>query len=177
MKSMGSRLLKAAIGLFASGMIWAGSAPEAFAQTPLLSYAAKFKCGIRTVDVGVVRGVYETTINIHNPHFVQLIIRKKAVIALPQRATPRPPSALRNHLLLPDYALGMDCIDIRNLFATPPVGFIEGYVVIYTARAQPVDVVSNITGRPRTGTNPDASIYDVSTIALERVTPINVVAP
>jgi hypothetical protein len=71
----------------------------------------------------------------------------------------------------------MDCRDIRELFDTPPTGFIEGYVVILSARTRFLDVVSNITARPRTGINADFTIYDVTSVALERVTPINVVEP
>lgn len=121
MKYMERRLLKAAIGLFVSGMVWAGSAPETFAQTALLSYAAKFVCGTRTIEQAVVRGVYETSVNIHNPHLFQVAFRKKAVIALPQRSPPGKISPFRNELLLADEALGVDCVDIRNLFV-PPAG-------------------------------------------------------
>ena len=177
MKSMGSRLLKAVIGLFASGMIWAGSAPEASAQTALLAYSAKFVCGTRTTELGVVRGVYETSVNIHNPHFRQAPFKKKAVIALPQRSPPGRISAFKNEVLLPDEALGVDCIDIRNLFVPPAAGFIEGFLVIYIVPGLPLDVVGVNTARNRIGTNPDTFIYDATSISVERVTPIQTVAP
>ncbi len=177
MKSMERRLLKAAIGLFVSGMVWAGSAQEASAQTALLAYSAKFVCGTRGAEVGVVRGVYETSVNIHNPHFTQAAFKKKAVIALPQRSPPGRISAFKNELLLADQARGVDCVDIRNLFAPPAGGFIEGFLVIYVDPKLPLDVVGVYTARERLGSNPDFAQYDAKSIAVERVTPIQTVAP
>lgn len=177
MKSMGRRLLIAATGLFASGMIWAGSASETFAQTPLLSYSAKFVCGTRIFEQAVVRGVYETSVNIHNPHFVQVAFRKKAVIALPQRSVFGRISGFRHEILLADRARGVDCVDIRNLFVPPAGGFIEGFLVIYADPNLQLDVVAVYTARERLGTSADVAQYDAKSIAVERVPPIRVVEP
>jgi len=177
MKSMGRRLLKTAIGLFASGMIWAGSAPATFAQTALLSYSAKYVCGTRTLEQAVVRGVYETSINIHNPHFVQVSFQKKAVIALPQRLPFGRISPFKNERFLADQARGVDCVDIRNLFVPPATGFIEGFLVIYVDPRLPLDVVGVYTARERIGSSADFPQYDAKSIAVERVTPIQTVAP
>src|SRR5439155_13614388 len=104
---------------------------EVKAQTALLSYAAKFVCGSRAApDRSVVTGLYETSVNIHNPHFTQVVARKKAVIALPQSSPPGPISKLVDELLLPDGAIGVNCKDIRALFTPAPAGFIEGFVVV-----------------------------------------------
>ncbi|MGQ0484999.1 MAG: hypothetical protein ACT4SY_06565, partial [Hyphomicrobiales bacterium] len=171
MKSTRRRLLIAATGLFASGIMWTGSAHEAFAQTTLLSYSAKFVCGTRTFEQAVVRGVYETSVNIHNPHFVQVKFQKKAVIAKPQRSPPGPISPFKNELLLADQARGVDCVDIRNLFVPAiPVGvFIEGFLVIYIDPRLPLDVVAVYTARERVGTSADFAQYDSKSIAVERV--------
>jgi hypothetical protein len=37
---------------------------EARAQTPLLSYAVKFVCGASSTDEAVVKGFYQTSVNI-----------------------------------------------------------------------------------------------------------------
>ena len=150
-------------------------AEESSAQTQQLAYSAKFVCGIRTGDVGVVRGTYETTINVHNPHFVTVQFQKKAVIALPERSARGKISQIRVESLKPDEAMGVDCRDIRGLFSPAPVSFIEGFLVIYIPRQ--IDVVGVYTARERNGTSADAAIYDASSIAVERVTPIAVQPP
>src|SRR5262245_6878036 len=66
---------------------------EARAQTQLLSYAAKFVCGGSSTDEAVVKGFYQTSVNIHNPHFSRVDAQKKAVIALPPSLPPGPISA------------------------------------------------------------------------------------
>ena len=146
---------------------------EAHAQTALLSYAAKFVCGSRTLpDSSVVTGFYETSVNIHNPHFSRVVARKKAVIALPQSAPPGPISKPVNEPLRSDGAVGVNCDDIRALFAPPATGFIEGFLVVYVPAATPIDVVDVITARHNAGTDPD-----VETINVYVVQPIRVTAP
>jgi len=145
---------------------------EAHAQTALLSYAAKFVCGPRAADSSVVRGTYETSVNIHNPHFSRIVARKKAVIALPQSAPPGPISKPVNEPLQADGAVGVNCKDIRDLFAPPATGFIEGFLVVYVPAATPIDVVDVITARHNAGTDPD-----VETINVYVVQPIRVTAP
>jgi hypothetical protein len=134
--------------------------------TQLLSYAAKFVCGERGSDRGVVRGRYETSVNIHNPHYVEVVAQKKAVIAWPQSAPPGPISKFVREQLRPDGAVGVDCRDIRALF-DPPVGgaFIEGFLVVLTPRARQLDVTSVITARHRAGADPDVEsimVYEVN---------------
>ena len=60
------------------------------ALPPFMSYAAKFVCGVQTNDVDVVRGVYATTINVHNPQAtISVTYFKKTVIALPESSKAR----------------------------------------------------------------------------------------
>jgi hypothetical protein len=142
------------------------------AQTPLLSYAAKFVCGTRTIDSSVVTGLYETTVNIHNPQFRVVIAQKKAVIALPQSLPPGKISNLVQESFGADGALGVNCRDIRFLFVPPAPGFIEGFLVVYVPAATPLDVVDVITARHRAGADPD-----VESINVYEVHPIAVTAP
>lgn len=73
--------------------------------------------------------------------------------------------------------MGVDCRDIRGLFSPTPVpAFIEGFVVIYIPQRQ-IDVVGVYTARERNGTSADTAIYDATSIAVERVTPISVQRP
>jgi hypothetical protein len=157
---------------------------EVQAQQQLFAYSAKFVCGTRPIDAvggsNVVRGRYATTINIHNPRFQVVPFRKKAVIALPQRARePGRISEFVNERLPPDGALGVDCPDIRALFpgvALP--AFIEGFLVLYIPVPFELDVVGVYTARhrPLPGT-PDTSQYDVESIDVETFAPKRVPGP
>jgi hypothetical protein len=52
---------------------------------PFASYSAKFSCGPQAADKDVVKGVYATSINIHNPQAQTTVnFFKKAVIANPE---------------------------------------------------------------------------------------------
>ena len=147
---------------------------QAQAQTAQISYAAKFVCGPRTTDSSVVRGQYETTVNIHNPHLVTIQFRKKAVLALPQSSPPGPISNFVQEVLAPDQALGVNCRDIRILFAPVAVpAFIEGFLVIYIDANRPIDVVEVHTARHR-GVAADGSL-DVESIDTRQVDPLRVV--
>lgn len=172
MRRICRRLLDIGIALAMVGTGAVFTAKDASAQNQFRAYSAKFVCGVRGNDIGVVKGLYETSVNIHNPHFSPIQFQKKAVIALPQRAEPGPISALVPETLQPDGALGVDCTDIRKLFSPAPAGFIEGFLVIYLpTSAIELDVVGVYTARDRSGTP-----SDVDTIAVERV-PSLVVSP
>lgn len=104
-----------------------------------ISYAVKFTCGKRDKDILVVRGLYETSINIHNPHYMPsngVIFYKKAVQARAQRSPLGRISKKVSEQLPPDRALCVDCRDIRNLFALDPAAveanldYFEGFLVI-----------------------------------------------
>ena len=151
-------------------------APQAQAQTPVLSYAAKFVCGTRTsFDYSVVKGLYETSVNIHNPHFATVQFRKKAVIAWPQSSPPGPISNIVQEVLQSDQALGVNCPDIRRLFVPSAAGFIEGFLVLYVPDNTPFDVVEVHTAR-HSGTVTDGS-RDVESIDTREVNPQRVIMP
>jgi hypothetical protein len=174
MKSIGRHLLMLGLAFTMTGPL---AANHAAAQATQLAYSCKFVCGTRTIELGVVRGIYETSCNVHNPQFVPVIFKKKAVIALPERTQPRGPiSPLRTEQLAPDQAFGVDCRDVRGLFAPVALpAFFEGFAVLYSPVE--LDVVGVYTAKQRIGTNPDAAIYDATSIDVQPVTPIRVTVP
>jgi hypothetical protein len=138
-------------------------------------YAAKFLCGeLRQTDrEGPVQpGRYSTAINVHNPHHIPVVLRKKAILLYdgehPEKAKERPLPPVKQECpvvreLRPDYGLEIDCPDIRDVLLRDAAGnpgpqapvFIKGWVVIETMTIQPLDVVAvytteSVTGEPTT---------------------------
>ena len=114
---------------------------SAFAQTQIrfVEYSAKFLCGVVDVQspaAAVRPGIYETSINIHNPQLPvtplpSVTFVKKVVVALPEGEKPIPPSQFRRDVLQADFAEQVDCKIIRGMLG--PAGaapFIEGFVVL-----------------------------------------------
>jgi hypothetical protein len=135
-------------GVFATIVLLLGSA-SAFAQAvpvpvpvpyTFVEYSAKFLCGVvdaREPVAGARPGVYETSINIHNPQlpFVtplpSVTFFKKVVLALREGEEPSPPSWFHIDSLKADYADRVDCRVIRAILNQPvPAPFIEGFVVL-----------------------------------------------
>jgi hypothetical protein len=135
---------------------------SAFAQTQIrfVEYSAKFLCG--TVDVqapaaaAVRPGIYETSINIHNPQLPvtplpSVTFVKKVVLALPEGEKPVPPSQFRRDVLQADFAEQVNCKIIRGMLG--PAGaapFVEGFVVLIVfpaplATSHELDVVGVYT--------------------------------
>jgi hypothetical protein len=118
-----------------------GSA-SAFAQTQIrfVEYSAKFLCGVvdaKAPGAAAVRpGIYETSINIHNPQLPlnplpSVLFVKKVVLALPEGENQVPPSSFRRDVLQADFAEHVNCKVIRDMLG--PAGaapFIEGFVVL-----------------------------------------------
>lgn len=110
------------------------------AQIRFVEYSAKFLCGVveqqAPVGAAVRPGIYDTSINIHNPQLptqplLSVTFVKKAVVALPEGEKPVPPSPFRRDILQADFAEQVDCRIIRAMLG--PAGgaqFIEGYVVL-----------------------------------------------
>jgi len=137
---------------------------------PFLSYAAKFVCGPQKTDADVVRGMYATDINIHNPQ-AKTTVRffKKAVIPGTKPADIK----YFGDSLTPDGVEQVQCADILKLLGGQITAdqHIEGFVVlevppIATATAPaPVelDVVGKYTARPFDS--------DVQSLGIVRVPP------
>ena len=125
-----------------------------FAQAVAITqYNAKFLCG----DAGPVvprfalrPGIYATSLNIHNPNSVPVTLLKKAVLALPQGVTPQPPGEFQQEIIQSDFALGVDCLNIRALVpGGSSLPFFEGFVVIQIpSSSAPLDVVAVYTTSP-----------------------------
>lgn len=128
-------------GVFATIVLLLGPA-SAFAQAPIrfVEYSAKFLCGVveakEPAGAAVRPGIYETSINIHNPQLPvtplpSVTFVKKAVLALREGERPTPPSGFRRDVLQADFAEQVDCKVIRSILG--PAGaapFIEGFVVL-----------------------------------------------
>jgi len=158
-----------------------------------ISYAAKFVCNAEGTDDSVMSGKYRTVVNIHNPHNLlddqrlptRAVFSKKVVLAQPQGKDPLPPSCHQLEGLPADYALAVNCANIKTLLALsglPTTGLLEGFVVIEVGPhgievpvTPTLDVVTVYTARPRTGIDPDVRIYDVRDLEVERVLPTDII--
>jgi hypothetical protein len=147
-------------------------------------YAAKFLCGILKVsgrEGPVEPGSYATAINIHNPHAHAVAIRKKAILLYngerPEEAgeRPTPPVSGEETLvreLRPDWALEIDCADIRQVLLRDATGqpgppapvFIKGWVIVETFTDLPLDVVAVYTTDPQ-----ERGLQSAPSIATDRV--------
>lgn len=130
-------------------------------------YAAKFLCGefkggaagAAQIEGPVRPGHYATAINIHNPYpNRQVIFTKKAVLLFAgsnvetaeEPETPKPPGAPLHVHLDPDWAMEIDCFDIRNKLlpnAPPPPVFIKGWVVLEVLSPFQLDVEAVYTAQ------------------------------
>jgi len=131
------------IGVFATIVLLLGSV-SAFAQpvpvpVRINEYSAKFLCGDAKEAVGVRPGIYETSINIHNPQLpfpppppgsLGVVFVKKVVRSPREGEDAFRIGAHLDHLL-PDFAEQVDCKIIRSLLNNPTAPFIEGFVVLY----------------------------------------------
>ena len=123
-------------------------------QSQFVQYAAKFICGVPQLEArreAVKPGNYATAINIHNPDPVNPVaFEKKAVLAMPQGFDRRPPSPFKQEVPLdPDFALEVDCQNIRDLLGGPPAPvFIKGFVVIVVPGTSELDVVGVYSAEP-----------------------------
>jgi len=127
---------------FAAAMFLAVGSVPAFAQAPIrfVQYSAKFLCGtvdVRSPGAAAVRpGIYETSINIHNPQLPvtplpSVTFVKKVVLALPEGEKPVPPSQFRLDRLQADFAEHVNCKIIRDMLgAAGAAPFVEGFVVL-----------------------------------------------
>ncbi len=151
------------IGIAALAVASGLSLMPATAEAQQFLYSVKFLCGQQTIAPGpppveppVKPGNYATAVNIHNfQQAREVIIQKKAVIALPQGQPRGPISNPARDLLGPNQALEVDCSNIVGLF--PPTillpAFIKGFVEVIS----PVElsVVAVYTAQTCRGVPPD----------------------
>jgi len=133
---LGTGALAAIALLFGS----ASAMAQVAAPITFVEYSAKFLCGVvetkEPAAAAVRPGIYETSINIHNPQLPlnplpSVTFVKKAVLALREGEKPVPPSRFRRDDLQADFAEQVDCKVIRSLLgAAGAAPFIEGFVVL-----------------------------------------------
>src|SRR5262245_47837379 len=83
---------------------------------PFMEYGAKFSCGQLKADADLVKGIYGTSINIHNPAGQATVtFIKKIVVSLPEGTTPPGQIIVKTDTLKPDVAVRVDCPLIYRL--------------------------------------------------------------
>jgi len=175
---------------FCAVLLGAGVTGEAKAQAPAPVpqpqdvYAAKFTCGqippgTNDTVTDVVRGVYATSINIHNPQSTVPVKYNKTIVVAKQEIQPPQPQPAGlivkfTSLSLPaEQAEFVDCQFIYRQFTSiRPGTHIEGFVVIEipTTASGPallLDVVGKYTARPSNG---EVSSLDVVVYNAKRIT-------
>jgi hypothetical protein len=135
----------------------AALAIPASAQTLEWVYAVPYVCGyqapITTGGEPVVKpGNYATEIDVHNPHYVNVDVRKKFVplvingSPVGREPNQRPPAAFDGINLGPDYATMDDCLRIWQLLnpgiiPPTPMPLNKGYVVFLSKETLDVDAI------------------------------------
>ena len=110
----------------------------------MFEYVAKLVCGLQRSpgDMRLTRGFYGTTINIHNPNATEVGFFKKLVFTFPpEEQAPGERRDIGDHVLGPDEALAVDCVDIRRQLGGFPTPYIEGFVVIQSRESLDVTAV------------------------------------
>jgi hypothetical protein len=110
----------------------------------MFEYVAKLVCGLQRdpSDMRLTRGAYATTINIHNPNEGEVKFSKKLAFTFPpEEQSPGEVREIGEHVLGPDQALAVDCMDIRRQLGQFPTPYIEGFVVIQSGESLDVSAV------------------------------------
>ena len=166
--------------------------PDAQAAVPgqyIWSYAAKFVCGWQQPapaganpqgEFTVKPGNYATDINIHNPNYKQVPIRKKFIITVQNgQAIANEPAQVEPRRIV-TMTLGADMVtmdDCNNLWkysfpAGPPPGQMPltiGYLVVLSPVDLDVDVVYTANAPGDMATTPTGVSIDVERVAGKRV--------
>lgn len=120
-------------------------------------YTAKLVCGQQqdTRELRLARGVYATTVNIHNPHTQPVRFFKKLALSVP---SPKGQAAgqvlpIAEERLFYGEAVASDCEGLRRrLFPGGfPGGYIEGYTVIQSPSSLDVTAVYSTAALDDTG--------------------------
>ncbi|MGB5833989.1 MAG: hypothetical protein WBG92_18660 [Thiohalocapsa sp.] len=111
---------------------------------PVVQHAAQVLCGVSNDpdDMRVAQGFYATTVNVRNPTWTPVFLRKSLALTYPpEEQNPGKLLRIGTDLLSAREALKTDCIDIqRRLFPSGfPTPYVEGFVVVESSQA--LDVV------------------------------------
>jgi hypothetical protein len=110
----------------------------------MFEYVAKLVCGLQRDprDMRLTRGFYATTINIHNPNDHEVAFFKKLAFTFPpEEQEPGDIIDIGEHVLRPDGALAVDCMDIQRRLGRFSTPYIEGNVVIQSRESLDVSAV------------------------------------
>ena len=110
----------------------------------MFEYVAKLVCGLQRnpEDMRLTRGFYASTINIHNPNDHEVGFFKKLAFTFPpEEQEPGDVKDIGEHVLRPDEALAVDCMDIQRQLDGFPTPYIEGFVVIQSRESLDVRAV------------------------------------
>ena len=110
----------------------------------MFEYVAKLVCGLQRDprDMRLTRGFYATTINIHNPNDHEVTFFKKLAFTFPpEEQEPGDIIDIGEHVLRPDGALAVDCMDIQRQLGRFPTPYFEGNVVIQSRESLDVSAV------------------------------------
>jgi hypothetical protein len=132
-------------------------------------YAAKVVCGRQPdeEELRLVRGLYGTTVNIHNFNDRDVRFLKKLALSYPPpEQRPGKVIPISTDRLGPDQALKVDCPDLRRrLFPRGfPTSYIEGFVVLQSDAELDVTGVYTVGGLDRQGRLSDQVSMDVELI-------------
>ena len=132
-------------------------------------YSAKLVCGTQQApeNLTLARGLYATTINVHNPNDEEIkFFKKLALTSPPQQQKPGAVIPIAVDTLQYDEALAVDCQDIeREAFADGlPEDYIEGFVVVQSPRSLDVTAVYTAASLDRRGNATENSSIDVEQI-------------
>jgi hypothetical protein len=158
------------------------------------SYAAKFVCGFQDINAAgvpapgepvVKPGNYATEINIHNPSYKHMPLRKKFLV-LVNLQNPQSPWIIREPAqvepmkiitmtLGPDYATMDDCNNLWRLtygaasVPPSPMPVFIGYLVVLSPQELDVDVVYTANAPGSLTTSPTGVSIDVERVTGKRV--------
>jgi hypothetical protein len=150
------------------------------------SYAAKFVCGFQGINAAgtapgepvVKPGNYASEINIHNPAYKDVPLRKKFLVLVRGQEAIREPNArgpltVTKMILLPDYAMMDDCNNLWTyIYGAPlpsPMPVFIGYLVILSPLELDVDVVYTANAPGDLAKEPTGVSIDVERVTGKRV--------
>ncbi len=132
-------------------------------------YAAKLVCGVQRDprDLRLTRGVYATTVNVHNPGPEPVVFEKTLALTYPPGdEEPGKVIPIARARLEPKQALAADCNEIaeRVFNGSLPAPYIEGFVVIESPMSLDVTAVYTSATVDEKGQTGDVRSIDVEAI-------------
>jgi len=165
----GDTALIGAYGKEGNGREYGAAYVFSCADVAITEYAAKLVCGPQhdPKNLRLVRGLYGTAINIHNPGEQPTTFKKKLALTFPpDEQKPGKVYDIALDKLGPGEALEVDCMDIkRKLFPDGfPQAYIKGFVIIQSD--SPLNVTAVYTAA---GLDKKDHVTSVTSIDVEKI--------